>query len=72
MHVVINKKDTKHVYQLNSTMAIHICRYFLQNDRAPLSVKTLIQKNLLPIRSERSNPHKVKCKSVVSFLYRVL
>lgn len=71
MHVVITKKDTKHVYQLNFTIAIHICRYFLQNDIDPPSVEILIQKNLLPIRAERSNPRKVKRKSVVSFLYRV-
>lgn len=46
-------------------------RYFLQNDIDPLSVEKLIQKNLLPIRAECSNPRKVKRKSVVSFLYRV-
>ena len=71
MHVVIKQNDTKHVYQLNFTIAIHICRYFLQNDIDPPSVEKLIQKNLLPIRPERSNPRKVKRKSVVSFLYRV-
>ena len=26
MNVVIHQKDTKHVYQMNYTMAIHICR----------------------------------------------
>ena len=71
MNVVIHQKDTKHVYQMNYTMAIHICRYFLRNDISPPDVEKLIQKNLLPIRPGRSDPRKVRPKSVVSFLYRV-
>lgn len=71
MNVVIHHKDTKYVYQMNYTLAIHICRYFLRNDISPPNVEKLIQKNLLPIRPGRSDPRKVKPKSVVSFLYRV-
>lgn len=71
MNVVIHQKDTKHIYQMNYTIAIHICRYFLRNDISPPDVEKLIQKNLLPIRPERSDPRKVKPKSVVSFLYRI-
>lgn len=71
MHVVIHQKDTKHIYQMNYTIAIHICRYFLRNDISPPNVEKLIQKNLLPVRPGRSDPRKVKPKSAVSFLYRV-
>jgi hypothetical protein len=71
MNVVIHQKDTKHVYQMNYTIAIHVCRYFLRNDISPPNVEELIQKNLLPIRPGRSDPRKVRPKSVVSFLYRV-
>lgn len=71
MHVVIHQKDTKHVYQMNYTVAIHICRYFLRNDISPPDVEKLIQKNLLPVRPGRSDPRKVRPKSMVSFLYRV-
>lgn len=71
MHVVILQKNTKHVYQMNYTIAIHICRYFLRNDISPPNVEKLIQKNLLPVRTGRSDPRKVKAKSAVSFLYRV-
>lgn len=71
MHVVIHQKDTKHVYQMNYTIAIHICRYFLRNDISPTNVEKLIQKNLLPIRPGRSDPRKAKSKPMVSFLYRV-
>jgi len=70
MNVVIHQKDTKYVYQMNYTIAIHICRYFLKNDIAPSGVDKLIQKNLLPVRPGRSDPRKVKPKSMVSFLYR--
>ncbi len=71
MHVVIRQKDTKHGYQMNYTIAIHICRYFLRNDISPPDVEKLIQKNLLPVRPGRSDPRKVKPKSAVSFLYRI-
>lgn len=71
MNVVIHQKDTKHVYQMNYTIAIHICRYFLRNDISPPDVEKLIQKNLLPVRPRRSDPRKVRPKSVSSFLYRV-
>ena len=71
MHVIIQQKSSKHVYQMNYTIAIHICRYFLRNDISPPDVETLIQKNLLPVRPGRSDPRKVKPKSAVSFLYRV-
>ncbi len=71
MHVVIHQKDTKYVYHMNYTIAIHICRYFLRNDISPPDVEKLIQKNLLPVRPGRSDPRKVRPKSAVSFLYRV-
>lgn len=71
MSVAIHQKDTKHTYQMNYTIAIHICRHFLRNDISPPDVEKLIQKNLLPVRTGRSNPRKVRPKSAVSFLYRV-
>lgn len=71
MNVAIHQKNTKHIYQMNYTIAIHICRYFLRNDISPPEVEKLIQKNLLPVRPGRSDPRKVKPKSTVSFLYRV-
>lgn len=71
MNIVIHQKDTKHIYQMNYTIAIHICRYFLRNDISPPNVEKLIQKNLLPVRPGRSDPRKVRPKSAVSFLYRV-
>ncbi len=43
MNVVIRQKDTKHTYQMNYTIAIHICRYFMRNDISPPDVEKLIQ-----------------------------
>ncbi len=71
IHVMIHQKDTKHIYQMNYTIAIHVCRYFLRNDISPPNVEELIRKNLLPVRPGRSDPRKVKPKSAISFLYRV-
>lgn len=72
-HVVIQQKDTKHSYQVNYTLAIHLCRHFLRfhTDISPPNVEMLIQKNLLPVRPGRSDPRKVRPKSNVSFWYRV-
>lgn len=72
-HVVIQQKDTKHAYQVNYTLAIHICRHFLRlhTDISPPNVEMLIQKNILPVRPGRSDPRKAKHQSFVSFLYRV-
>ena len=70
-HVLIQQRETKHFYQTNYTLAIHICRYFLRSDISPPGVESLIQKNLLPVRPGRSDPRKVRTKSFVSFLYRI-
>jgi len=72
-HVIISKTDTKHVYQVNFTVAIHICRHFLRSwINAPhFDVEALIRKNTLPVRPERQNKRNNRCKSAVSFLYRV-
>ena len=70
MDVVIEKKDTKHIYQANHTVAIHICRHFLRGGISPPAVETMIQKNLLPVRPKRQASRKVGHQSAVSFLYR--
>lgn len=72
-NVVVKKKDgCKHVYQLNYTRAIRICRHFLsiKEEKVPPDVEYLIGHELLPVRTGRSDPRKVKTQSVISFLYR--
>ena len=71
-HVATEKKKKKHYYQLNFTLAITICKHFLRcrGNKVPPDVETLIQKELLPVRSNRKFPRKMHNKSCVSFIYR--
>lgn len=72
-HVAVNQKETKHIYQLNYTMAIRICHKFLK--LPPYScqpdAETLIGRYLLPVRRERNYRRKVRPRHAVSFLYRL-
>ncbi|WP_336775250.1 IS4 family transposase [Paenibacillus sp. MMO-58] len=75
-HVVISQKDKQHQYQVNFTVAVHVCRHFLRSrdDKPPPDVEALIRRNLLPIRPFRPgemNTRKIRYKSFVSFVYRV-
>ena len=72
-HIVIGQTDTKHTYQVNFTVAIHICKRFLRCAGNVLSfdVEALIRKNILPIRPNRADIRKIRCKAAVSFVYRV-
>ena len=71
-YVLIQKKTTKHVQQVNYTAAVLICRHFLWfDDISPPNVEILIRKNLLPVRPNRHDPRKVMSKSFVSFIYRI-
>ncbi|WP_342429094.1 transposase [Paenibacillus sp. FSL L8-0158] len=76
LHVVISQMDTRHPYQVNFTVAVHVCRYFLRSrhDEPSPDVEALIRKNILPIRPIRSgqrNTRKIRWKSAVSLVYRV-
>lgn len=57
-HAVPSNKGTKHVYQINFSAAAHICRIFLHLpvEKDLMDVMALIQKHLLPIRTERQFP----------------
>lgn len=73
LNVVITYKQRKHKYQVNFTVAIHICIYFFRNldDEKPPDVEALIKQNILPVRDGRKDQRKLRSKSSVSFLYRV-
>ncbi|MCY9626660.1 IS4 family transposase, partial [Paenibacillus thiaminolyticus] len=75
-HVVISQMEKRHPYQVNFTVAVHVCRHFLRSrdDEPSPDVEALIRKNILPIRPVRpgqQNTRKIRWKSVVSFVYRV-
>lgn len=54
-NTVIEKKETKHSYKVNFSVATHICRSFLRPaaEKDPIDVTALLQKELIPIRDER-------------------
>lgn len=71
-HVVIQKKQRKHCYQVNFSKAISICKYYFKSwNIHPPNVEALIQKYILPIRNDRSSPRNVRPSSFVSFNYRI-
>jgi len=63
----------KHAYQVNFTIAIHICKHFLRflSNMPPPDVEALIRKNILPVRPGRKDKRKIRFRKAVSFLYRV-
>ncbi len=54
-HTVLDKHETKHAYQVNFTMAAHICRIFLRmgTEKDQYDVMSLLKRELIPIRNER-------------------
>jgi len=69
--IIIEKKQTKHAYQVNFTIAVIICRQFFNGRIPPPEAAALIRKHVLPVREDRKAPRKVRPNSAVSFLYRV-
>ena len=71
--IKIDKKKRKYTYQVNFTCAFHIIREFLRREKSgnkPLNIESLIAKEILPIRPNRSNTRNLKHKDVVCFNYR--
>lgn len=69
--VVIRKNQKKHLYKVNFSASVHICRSFFLNNMSPDSVEALISKYVVPIRDSVSNPRKKNVKTAICFLYRV-
>lgn len=58
-HTVVKKnKTTKHVYKVNFSIAVHVCRIFLRltTEKDSIDVMALLSKELIPIREERQYP----------------
>jgi len=71
--IVARRTGNKHSYQVNFTVATHVCRRFLRcrSNSPPLNVKALICKNILPLRPGRQAVRRKYNRKVVSFTYRV-
>ena len=70
MHVEVPKKNRKHIYQINYSQAIKICRDFLRSSTQTLDVEGLIAQNIEPIRPGRTFARQARFKLPMSFCYR--
>jgi len=72
LHVVIKKKGTKYVYQVNFAMAMKVCHHFIRvrGREPPLDVVGLIGKHTLPIRPLRSYARQHRFQFPTGFCYR--
>lgn len=66
-----NKTHLKWNYKINITRAIHFIREMAKRKGGvPPNLEEMISKEVLPIRTERKNPRKVKTQRFISFNYR--
>lgn len=68
---IVQKKQRKHDYIINFSVAAHICRELFLKRIPPDDVEALITRYLTPVRPDRSRPRKMSLKTPISFLYRV-
>lgn len=64
------KDDCRWGYQVNFTMAVHICICFLKSN-TDIDIREQIEQYLEPIRPGRSDERNIKPKSFIQFNYRV-
>ena len=70
-HVIIKKRNRKHTYKVNFSVAAHICREFLLGKCIPSNIEAIIARYITPIRPGRSRPRDMRIKQAISFMYRV-
>ncbi len=71
-NIILTNRGTKHDYQINFVMAVHVCRQFLRLfNTISINVKALISTYLSIIRDYRSFVRNIKTQSYKSFIYRV-
>ena len=70
-HVIIEKRNRKHTYKINFSVATHICREFLLGKCIPSNIEAIIARYITPIRPGRSRPRDIRIKQAISFMYRV-
>ena len=70
-HVVIEKKQRKHQYKANFSVAVHVCRLFYRGNTSPPNLEAAIARHLLPVRPDRHSERKLTQKVFQGFLYRI-
>lgn len=70
-HVIIEKRQRKHTYKANFSVAVHMCRKFYLGETTSPNLEAIIAKNLVPIRPNRHQERNLTTKVFHSFFYRV-
>ena len=70
-HIVIQKGNRKHFYNVNFSAAVLICRHFLRQSVTASSVESLIRKYITAIVPERSRPRYRQREFRIRFVYRI-
>lgn len=70
-HIILEKRNRKHTYKVNFSVATHICREFLLGKCIPSNIEAIIARYITPIRPGRSRPRDIRSKQAISFMYRV-
>lgn len=66
------KGNRKHLYKVNFSAAVGICRKFFLGLCTPENVEAVIQRHILPIRPNQHTQRKpIKSKPPVCFIYRI-
>ncbi len=69
-HMTIGRKDTRHKYKVNFSLAIHICMEFFRGNALSTKVEAVLSSTTLPVRRNRGYPRKFH-RSPVNFNYRI-
>ena len=70
-HVVIEKKQRRHTYKANFSVAVHMCRLYYREKATSPDLETIIARNHIPIRLDRHRERNITIKIFHGFLYRV-
>lgn len=62
----------KYIYQVNFSLAMKICVAFLRNKESPPDIQDLINRYILPIRSDRTYARQHRIQHPASFAYRFI
>lgn len=69
--VIIQQKKRKYAYQLNFSVAAHICLQFFCGEVHPPNVEALLMRYISPVRPGRNSTRRKIRNPPVSFIYRV-
>ncbi|MCQ2211906.1 MAG: IS4 family transposase [Paludibacteraceae bacterium] len=70
-HVIIKKKQRKHIYKANFSTAAHACRLYFLGNTSPPVLESIIASFLIPIRPDRHRKRYAKLGTMHEFFYRI-